>query len=241
MQEGVRRLPTSLVLVLLAALLLAGALQAAPTGAPGLVLPERSPGAVSARIVEQIAVRAAPGKNAVATLAARTEFGSPQTVAVVERRGRWLGVVTSALPNGQIGWIDGRAARVKLRRIEVSVEIDLSRRILTLERGGRVLRKVTVGVGRSGSPTPVGRFAVTDKLSGDRYGPYYGCCIVALSAHQPNLPANWTGGNRIAVHGTNAPGSIGAASSAGCLHATDESMRYLMAHLPLGTPVTIHP
>ena len=123
----------------------------------------------------------------------------------------------------------------------MSVEIDLSRRTLILERGGRVVRKVTVGIGRSGSPTPVGRFAVTDKLSGDRYGPYYGCCIIALSAHQPNLPANWTGGNRIAVHGTNAPGSIGAASSAGCLHATDESMRYLMARLPLGTPVTIHP
>ena len=116
MQERVRRLPTSLVLVSLAALLSAGALQAAPTGAPGLTYRERPAGPVTARLTEQVAVRVAPGEHAVATLPVRTEFGSPQTVAVVERRGRWLGVVTSALPNGEIGWIDGRAAAAKLRR-----------------------------------------------------------------------------------------------------------------------------
>ena len=104
-----------------------------------------------------------------------------------------------------------------------------------------MLRRVTIGVGRAGSSTPIGRFAVTDKLSGSDYGPYYGCCIIALSAHQPNLPAGWTGGDRIAVHGTNDPSSIGVPSSAGCPHASDEDMRFLMARVPLGTPVLVHP
>jgi lipoprotein-anchoring transpeptidase ErfK/SrfK len=96
-----------------------------------------------------------------------------------------------------------------------------------------------VGVGRAGSPTPTGRFAVTDKLSGSAYGPYYGCCILALSAHQTHLPPGWTGGDRVAIHGTNAPATIGAAASAGCLHAGEADLRTLMRRVPLGTPVFI--
>jgi lipoprotein-anchoring transpeptidase ErfK/SrfK len=117
--------------------------------------------------------------------------------------------------------------------------LDLSRRRLVLKEGDRVVRRMTVGVGRPSSPTPTGRFAVTDKLSGYRYGPYYGCCILALSAHQPNLPLGWTGGDRIAIHGTNAPWTIGAAASAGCPHARDADLRVLMRRVPLGTPAFV--
>jgi lipoprotein-anchoring transpeptidase ErfK/SrfK len=177
----------------------------------------------------------------VARLGAHTEFGSPQTVAVAKRRGRWLGVVTTRLPNGTLGWIDPRESSPRLSRTRKSLVLDLSERRLVLKQGERVLRRMTVGVGRSGSPTPIGRFAVTDKLPGSRYGPYYGCCILALSAHQPNLPAGWRGGDRIAIHGTNDPGSIGAASSAGCPHARDADLRLLMRRVPLGTPVFVHP
>ncbi|HJS70827.1 MAG TPA: L,D-transpeptidase, partial [Gaiellaceae bacterium] len=112
-------------------------------------------------------------------------------------------------------------------------------RRLVVRRGGEVVRKMTVAIGRAGSPTPVGRFAVTDKLPGSRYGSYYGCCILALSAHQPNLPPGWTGGDRIAVHGTNDPSSIGAAVSAGCPRASAEDMRSLMRVVPLGAPVFV--
>jgi lipoprotein-anchoring transpeptidase ErfK/SrfK len=98
---------------------------------------------------------------------------------------------------------------------------------------------VQVAVGRPSTPTPVGRFAVTDKLSGRRYSAAYGCCILALSAHQPNLPSGWPGGDRIAVHGTNDPGSIGEAVSAGCPRAKDDDLRYLMRVVPLGAPVIV--
>lgn len=241
-----RRLPSLLTAAALLALALAGSADAAPVGAPG-ISPERSvptPAAaahLSVRIVQSVHVRAAPGEDVLTSLSPRTEFGSQQTVSVVERRGRWLGIVTTDLPNGEIGWIDSRSAGVALGRVRMSVEIDLSRRLLVVRRDGDVVRRASVGIGRAGSATPIGRFAVTDKLSGSDYGPYYGCCIVALSAHQPNLPAGWTGGDRIAIHGTNDPGSIGVPSSAGCPHASDEDMRFLMARVPLGTPVLIHP
>ena len=179
------------------------------------------------------------GGKVVARLGDETEFGSPQTLAVVARRGHWLGVITAALPNGKIGWIDLRQGAVRLDRTDLSMEIDLSRRLLVVRRGGEVIRRARVGIGRDGSPTPVGRFAVTDKLPGGRYGAYYGCCIIALSAHQPNLPRGWTGGDRVAIHGTNDPASIGARASAGCLHGREADLRFLMRQLPLGTPVVI--
>ena len=105
-----------------------------------------------------------------------------------------------------------KRSEVYLSRTEISLHLDLSRRLLLMKRGDTVIRRMVVGVGRPSSPTPRGRFAVTDKLSGYRYSAAYGCCIVALSAHQPNLPSGWTGGDRIAIHRTNVPSSIGVAS-----------------------------
>lgn len=188
-----------------------------------------------------LALYARPGGRIVARLGAETEFGSRQTLAVVERKGRWLGVLTPALPNGEIGWVKASGRSLGLARTSLSITIDLSRRRLVLRDGNEVVLRTTVGIGAPASPTPTGRFAVTDKLPGARYGPYYGCCILALSAHQPNLPPGWTGGNRMAIHGTSDPGSIGAASSAGCLRAREGDLRTLMRHVPLGTPVVIRP
>jgi lipoprotein-anchoring transpeptidase ErfK/SrfK len=116
---------------------------------------------------------------------------------------------------------------------------DRSARTLTLLRGRRVLKRFSVAVGRPGSPTPLGRFAVTDKLRGKDYGSYYGCCILALSAHQTHPPKGWTGMARMAIHGTSSPGTVGMAASAGCLRAHDRALRYLMRAVPLGTPVLI--
>lgn len=211
-----------------------------PAPAPSATA-RRDPGALVVRPPAggQVVVRERPRGPVVARLGARTEFGSPTTLLVAERRGRWLGVVTTHVANGRLGWVDSQAAALARSRTRVRLTIDLSSRRLVVRRGDRVLRRMTVGVGRPSSPTPVGRFAVTDKLPGTRYGSYYGCCIVALSAHQPNLPPGWPGGDRIAVHGTDDPGSIGAAVSAGCPRARDADLRYLMRVVPLGAPVIV--
>ena len=170
----------------------------------------------------------------------RTEFGSRQVLAVAAQRGDWLGVVTPQRPNNRLAWVHRRHRSLRIRRTRLSLHADLSARTLTLRRAGRRVYGLRVAIGRPGSPTPTGRFAVTDKLGGERFGSYYGCCILALNGHQPNLPPGWTGGNRLAIHGTNAPGTVGAAASAGCLRAGDADLRVLMARVPLGTPVFIH-
>jgi lipoprotein-anchoring transpeptidase ErfK/SrfK len=178
-----------------------------------------------------------PGGAAAGTIAATSEFGSRQVLSVAARRGAWLAVVTSALPNNQLAWV--KRSAVTLRRTRWTLRADLSEHTVTLLRGHRAVRSIDVAIGRAGSETPTGRFAVTDKLAGTSYGPYYGCCILALSGHQPNTPPGWTGGNRIAIHGTDSPSTIGTAASAGCLRAADADLRALMDRVPVGTPVFI--
>lgn len=214
---------------------------AAESEPPPAPAPSRHPGFAVLRPARgaEIVLRARPGGRILARLGARTEFGSATTLAVAKRRGNWLGVVTTHVANGRFGWVNPAESPLRTTRTRINVVLDLSARRLVVRRGDRVLRRMTVGVGRSSSPTPVGRFAVTDKLPGSRYGSYYGCCILALSAHQPNLPPGWTGGDRIAVHGTDDPGSIGVASSAGCPRASDADLRYLLGKVPLGAPVFV--
>jgi hypothetical protein len=192
-----------------------------------------------ARVHQPVQVLARPGGSALATVGATTMFGSARVLSVVGRDGRWLHVATADLPSGRDGWIDAGASGVTLASTRVSIVIRLGARTLELRRDRRVVRRFTVGIGAPSSPTPTGRFAVTDKLRGGAYSPAYGCCILALSARQTHLPAGWTGGDRIAIHGTNAPATIGRALSTGCVHADDAELRYLMARVPLGTPVRI--
>jgi L,D-transpeptidase catalytic domain len=204
------------------------------------VAPRQAAGTLIAHIRagRRVALRPSPNGRAIAWLTSRTGFGSPQTLAVTRALpGRRYAVVSTALPNGRVGWIDARAGMLRLSRTRVTVDVDLSRRVLRVLVGARVVRSVPVGIGAPGAPTPTGRFAVTDKLDGAAYSPVYGCCILALSAHQTHLPNGWTGGDRIAIHG----GSTAGAISNGCLHAPTAALRYLMRSVPLGARVVIHP
>jgi L,D-transpeptidase catalytic domain len=187
----------------------------------------------------RVALSERPGGPARLRVGPRTEFGSTKVLGVATRRGDWLGVVTTERPNNRLAWVRRGSRGFRLRRTRWSLHADLSARTLVLRKAGRRVMRVVVAVGRPGSETPTGRFAVTDKLSGPRFGPYYGCCILALTGHQPNTPPGWTGGNRLAIHGTDSPSSIGAAASAGCLRAADAPLRVLMRKVPLGTPVFI--
>ena len=189
------------------------------------------------RVRRPLALRSRPRGPVVASAPSTTEFGSRGVAAVGARRGPWLGLVTSARPNNVLGWIRRDDPGVGLRRVAYSLHADLSERRLELRRRGRRLRRLSVAVGMPGSSTPTGRFAVTDKLNGANYSSYYGCCILALSGIQPNPPPGV--GNRLAIHGTNAPSTIGQAASAGCLRAGDADLAVLMRRVPLGTPVFI--
>jgi hypothetical protein len=189
---------------------------------------------------ETVVVRDRPRGRVVARLGARTAFGSPQALGVLERDDGWLGVSTTALPNERLGWIDPRAERLGYERTPIELRADLSGRTLSALERGRVVRRIKVTIGGPASPTPTGRFTVTDKLRGADFGSYYGCCILAVSGRQTKLPPGWKGGDLLAIHG-GPSSSLGGRLSAGCLHAGEADLRWLMRRVPLGTPVTIHP
>jgi lipoprotein-anchoring transpeptidase ErfK/SrfK len=155
----------------------------------------------------------------------------------VRRRDGWLGVIATEVPNGRLAWVRASATRPAVSTTRILVDLS-RRRPRVVGPHGRTLLRVTVGVGAANTPTPTGRFAITDGLRTEPGSPY-GCCILALSGHQPNVPQGWTGGDRLAIHGTDDPASIGAAASSGCLRATDEDVRRLMARVGLGALVEI--
>ena len=187
-----------------------------------------------------LALRSRPGGGRVLVrVRSWTQFGTRPALAVVREARGWLGLAAPELPNGRVGWV--RRATVSISLTRVSLVADLSERTLIVKVGDAAVRRIPVAVGDPGTPTPTGRFAVTDKFPGAPYGPYFGCCVLALSGHQPRLPVGWDGGDLLGIHGTNAAWSIGRAASAGCLRASDRDMRFLTHFVPVGTPVFIHP
>jgi lipoprotein-anchoring transpeptidase ErfK/SrfK len=186
------------------------------------------------------ALRAEPSWRArkVVRLRTRTEFGSPRVLAVSTLRGRWVSVITDAIGNGRRAWLPFRA--VRLVPDPWAVKADLSARRVSVYRHGRLVRRFPVAVGAPATPTPTGRFSVTDRIRMDMHG-VYGCCALALTAHQPNISPGWAGGDRLAIHATQVPGSVGFPVSHGCLRAHDSDARWLIRHVWLGSLVVIRP
>jgi hypothetical protein len=178
-----------------------------------------------------------PGGARRVVLTPRTEWDSPRVLGVIRQRGRWLGVQAPELENGEIGWM--RRSRARLECARWSMHVDLSKRQLIVRRDGHGVRRMTVAVGRPENPTPRGRFTVTDKLRVTAGASPYGCCVLALTGHQTNLPAYWPGGDRLAVHATSDESSIGQPVSLGCMRAKSRQARWLIETIPLGAPIFI--
>jgi hypothetical protein len=191
----------------------------------------------TAHILRRTTLRATPGGRVVARIGPFTEFGSERVLAVTGRRGGWLRVIASERKNRQRAWI--RAAAARLGATDIWIKVDRSARRLTLRRGDKVLRRFPIAVGRPGNETPLGRFAVTDRLRTGRADSPYGCCALALSGHQTKLVAGWPGGDRLAIHGTPNEETVGTQASLGCMRAYTRDIKALMRKVPLGAPVFV--
>jgi L,D-transpeptidase-like protein len=211
--------------------------QSAARPAAGVAPRRGSRSPLGAGVLRRTALRSSPGGPLVERIGRRTSFDGEQILAVVARRGRWLGVLHESLPNGRVGWIAAQDARLYSEPWRIVV--DRSDRTAVVKRRGKVVERFRVGIGAPGSPTPLGRFAITDRLITSGPSSVYGCCILALSGRQPSLPAGWRGGDRLALHSSPDDGRIGEAVSAGCLVAGRAVMERLMRRLPAGTRVDI--
>jgi lipoprotein-anchoring transpeptidase ErfK/SrfK len=167
-----------------------------------------------------------------------TVFGVLAGVRDASCATRWYRVQLPRKPNGSTGYV--RATDVELVRVRTRIRIDLSAKRLTLWRDGRKLIETSAAIGSPATPTPVGRFYVDQRLlSGDPGGPF-GPGAVGISAFSEVL-TDWPQGGPVAIHGTNAPETIGRAASHGCLRVRNDVLRRLFGEVSPGTPVIIHP
>ena len=140
-------------------------------------------------------------------------------------------------PNGVTGWV--RAAAVGVQPVHTRILVDLSRKRVTLFHNGKRVLSSTAAIGAPATPTPTGSFYVNQRLiPTDPHGPF-GPGAVGISAFS-NVLTGWTQGGPVAIHGTNAPWSIGKAVSNGCIRLPNAKLRRVFAQAVDGTPVVIH-
>jgi hypothetical protein len=195
--------------------------------------------------VRTTAVRSAPaGKVTGRVRPAAPWNGGAAGFMVLSRRGDargrdWLRIRLASRPNTASGWI--RADHARLRATAWRIEIDLSRREVSLLREGAVVRRARAVVGAPGTPTPRGRFAVAEEVP-QPAGGFLGSWAVHLTAHSEVLEDYGGGPGRVAIHGRGGASfldPLGTAASHGCIRVDDAVVARIVAAARPGTPVTI--
>lgn len=210
---------------------------------PGAQVEREAPRpALLADIPQDLPITARPGRGKVIGRmpAGSRYYGEPHTAWIQDRssNGRFGRVAVPYSGSRATGWI--RIAGLELSNTPYSIRVDLSRHVVTVMRLDKVIMSFPAATGALASPTPTGRYFVTDLVSitpGGSFGSY----AFGLSGVQPKLPVGWSGGDQLAIHGTNDPSSIGTSASAGCLRVGERALDRLKPLLSLGTPVTIKP
>ena len=134
------------------------------------------------------------------------------------------------------------------------------RRLLLLE-DGLLLEQFPVAIGRPGWETPLGSFAVLEKIRNPTWQHPQRSLTIGAGPSNPlgsrwigfwrdcNLRKPWEGVKPLALpncatigfHGTPQRGSVGRAVSHGCVRLYDEDVRHLFEQVQVGTPVTVVP
>ena len=231
--------------VALAALLAAAALPA-PAQAGELVPgPSRARAHLAKVIVATDARRVPWERRSVARLKPQATWGGGMTQLLVldslKLEGRlWLKVQLPVRPNGAAGWIPAESARISTTPWRVHVS--LRRRTVTVLRRGRVVRRFGAVIGAPGTPTPVGRFAVSEPIPQSNPGGFLGPWALHLTAFSNVLDDFGGGPGRIAIHGRGGASlsdPLGTARSHGCIRIDNAQVRFLARVAVPGTPVQI--
>ena len=233
---GIRRGASALA----AALAITGSacVLAAPAAAAEPQLPASEPLVVLLHN-EVARVRPNAGARRIETVAARRPLTRIRTVLPVLRSSGddWLQVRLPGRPNGHKGWI--RADRTRRTSTGWRILVKLSTRLVTVYQDGRATRRFRAVVGKSSTPTPVGRFFIEEAVAlspQDAGGPF----ALATSARSNVLQEFEGGPGQIALHGIdNLAGELGSASSHGCIRLSTRAITWLASRIGRGVPLTI--
>jgi hypothetical protein len=203
---------------------------------------------LTARVVVPSIALGAPRAGArprMRLVGATTWTGSAQRLMVTGRhtdaRGHeWVRVQLPVRPNQSSGWV--RADRLRLSTTAIRFEVHLGSRRLEIWRGSRRLHRYPAGIGRPGTPTPVGRFAIQDPVpTVPSWRSVYGSWTLTLTAHSAALRTFMGGDALVAIHGAGTGRSwrVGRASSFGCVILAEPALRVAARYARPGTPVVI--
>ena len=191
----------------------------------------------------QSRIRSGPrsGARTVGRLRYRTEDGPPELYLVLrshrDSRGHvWLQVRIPKRPNGKRGWVPEESLSA-LRVVRTFLRVDRKSLRATLYRAGRKVWSSRIGVGKSSTPTPSGRFYIRERLRNLGGAGVYGPWAFGTSAY--SRLSDWPGGGVVGIHGTNEPGLIPGRPSHGCIRMPNAKISRLAKLMPVGTPVRI--
>lgn len=203
---------------------------------------------LTARVILPATALAAPRSGAPARMRLKgvtAWSGTAQRLMVTGRHRdaggrRWVRVQLPIRPNQANGWVP--ADHLRLSATRVRFEVHTGSRRLEIWRGARRLASWSAGIGRPGTPTPVGRFAIQDPLPTlPAWRGVYGRYTLTLTAHSPTLATFMGGDALVAIHGAGSGRSwrVGAASSYGCVILSEPALQVAARYARAGTPVII--
>ena len=166
-----------------------------------------------------------------------TYYKNPLVVDVLENQGEWMKVLITARPNHTTGWI--KADDVTIAATEYRMELDLSTFHLKVFKGADLFIETDVVIGKDSTPTPVGRFFVTEKIKNQTDTGVYGAWILPTNGYSEVLDTFDNGLPQIAFHGTNQPELVGTKASNGCVRIPNDIVVKIAAAIPAGTPIDV--
>jgi lipoprotein-anchoring transpeptidase ErfK/SrfK len=168
-----------------------------------------------------------------------TYYKNPLVVVVLENQGEWMKVLITARPNHTTGWI--KADDVTIAATDYRMELDLSTYHLKVFKGAEVFVETDVAIGKDSTPTPLGRFFVTEKIKNQSDTGVYGAWILPVNGYSEVLDTFDNGLPQVAFHGTNQPELIGTKASNGCVRISNDVVSKIAEAIPAGTPIDIFP
>ena len=193
---------------------------------------------VATAIVPQIDVfDAADGQIITHQMANPTPTNGPLVFLTTSNSPDWHQVLLPVRPNGSLGWV--RNSDVMLAAHNFRIKVDLADfRLRVLERNETIFDTVA-GVAANNTPTPGGQYYITELIAPEVPDSVYGSFAYGLSGFSETFETFNGGPGQLGLHGTNDPGTLGTAVSAGCIRLHDNDVSRLVTFLPLGVPVDV--
>ncbi len=123
-------------------------------------------------------------------------------------------------------------------RIQRTVLVSIPDRKLAVLEDGDVIASFPIAVGAPTSPSPTGEFQIVSRVANPTY--YHPGTVIPSGKDNP-VGTRWLGLSQkgYGIHGTNAPKSVGHATSHGCIRLRNRDVERLFTMLHVGDVVQI--